>query len=151
MLQGIGKPGKTWHGMLEVLNNQDMDQAMLQFLRAITARELWANKLKYDWCTALDVYRCALSLAAMSRVIWCKQACIHPAADSTPIACDHQMHIMLPKLQNEQRLHMRMILLDYGLCKYSRNHPFCMCATLPEGTRNISMSDCQFHVQRAQL
>ncbi len=58
MLQGIGRPGKTWHDMLEVLNNQDMDQAMVQFLRAVTARELWANQPEYECnVVGIDEYR----------------------------------------------------------------------------------------------
>ncbi|KAL0024811.1 hypothetical protein WJX79_000215 [Trebouxia sp. C0005] len=58
MLQGIGRPGKTWQDMLEVLNNQDMDQAMVQFLRAITATQMWANKAKYAlYIVAIDAYR----------------------------------------------------------------------------------------------
>ena len=136
-------PCRTWHEMLEVLNQQDTDQAMMQFLQAITARQLWANKPEYDRCTAIDVYRCALSLAALSCVFWRVQACNHPAADSTPIGCAHHMHLLLPELQIEQHLHMHIFLLDYGLCKDSRSYPFCRCTTLPEGTYNISLSDCQ--------
>jgi len=43
--------------MLEVLNSQDMDQAMVQFLRAITATALWANKPKYEVLMGIDEYR----------------------------------------------------------------------------------------------
>jgi len=130
MLQGIGRPGKTWHDMLEILNRQDMDQAMVQFLRAVTARELWANKLKYNWCIGGDVYRCALSLAAMSCMLWCVQACMFPALGSTPIACDHQMHMLLPKLQNKQHLHMHMILLDCGIGKWTCCFQSCRMSSI---------------------
>ncbi|KAL0024855.1 hypothetical protein WJX79_006772 [Trebouxia sp. C0005] len=57
MLQGIGRPGKTWQDLLAILNNQAMDQAMVQFLRAITARELWDNQPKYSNDVCIDVYR----------------------------------------------------------------------------------------------
>jgi len=58
MLQGIGGPGKTWNDMLGILNRQYMDRAMVQFLRAVTARELWANQPEYDvWVAGIDEYR----------------------------------------------------------------------------------------------
>ena len=105
MLQGIGRPGKTWQDMLEVLNNQDMDQAMVQFLRAITATQMWANKAKYAlYIVAIDAYRWALNLAAMTCMLWCVRACMVPALGSTPIPCDHQMHMLHAKLQIEQHL-----------------------------------------------
>ncbi|DBB14961.1 TPA: hypothetical protein ACH3X3_004558 [Trebouxia sp. C0006] len=58
MLQGISRPGNTWQDMLVFLNQLDLDQAMVQFLRAITARELWANKPEYDCSVAgIDAYK----------------------------------------------------------------------------------------------
>ena len=57
MLQGIGRPGNTWQDMLVFLNQLDLDQAMVQFLRA-TARELWANRSEYDCGVAgIDAYK----------------------------------------------------------------------------------------------
>ncbi len=58
MLQGIGRPGKPWHHMLDIPNRQDMDRAMVQALQAITATALWANRPEYD-CSAVgtDEYR----------------------------------------------------------------------------------------------
>jgi len=58
MLQGISRPGNTWQDMLVFLNQLDLDRAMVQFLRAITARELWANKPEYDCGVAgIDAYK----------------------------------------------------------------------------------------------
>ncbi len=35
----------AWHDMLELLNQHDMDQAVVQFLRAITARDCGQTSL----------------------------------------------------------------------------------------------------------
>ncbi|KAL0044580.1 hypothetical protein WJX82_001321 [Trebouxia sp. C0006] len=58
MLKGISRHGNTWDDMLVFLNQLDIDRAMVQFLRAVTARELWANQPEYDvWVAGIDKYR----------------------------------------------------------------------------------------------
>ncbi len=57
MLQGISGSGNTWDDMLVFLNQLDMDQAMVQFLRAITARQLWANRPEYEELMGINDYR----------------------------------------------------------------------------------------------
>ena len=57
MLQGIGRPGKTWRDMRQILNRQDRDRAMVQFLRAITATQMWANQPEYAPYMGIDDYR----------------------------------------------------------------------------------------------
>jgi len=58
MLKGISRHGNTWDDMLVFLNQLDIDRAMVQFLRAVTARELRANQPEYDvWVAGIDKYR----------------------------------------------------------------------------------------------
>ncbi len=58
MLKGIGRHGNTWDDMLVFLNQLDMDWAMVQFLRAVTAQEMWANQPEYDCGVAgIDAYK----------------------------------------------------------------------------------------------
>jgi len=53
----LARPANALQHFL-VLNNQDMDQAMVQFLQAITARQLWANQPEYDCSVVgIDGYR----------------------------------------------------------------------------------------------
>ncbi len=100
MLQGIGRPGNTWNDVLEILNNEHMDQAMVQFMRAITAMQMWAKQPEHEELMGIDQYRCAVSLDALSRMLRCLQAGILPALGSTPNPCDHHMHMLHTKLQN---------------------------------------------------
>ena len=57
MLEGISRHGNTWDDMLVFLNQLDMDQAMVQFLRAITARQLWAHQPEYASYMGINDYR----------------------------------------------------------------------------------------------
>ena len=58
MLEGISRHGSTWDDLLVFLNQPDLDRAMVQFLRAITARELWANQPEYGCrLVGTDKYR----------------------------------------------------------------------------------------------
>ena len=47
LLQEMGTHGKTWEEVQGVLNQADFDSAVIQFLRAVTAKELLQNSDVY--------------------------------------------------------------------------------------------------------
>ena len=58
LLHEIGMYGKTWQEVQEVLNQPDIDFALMQFLRAVTAKELLANSDDYSaFIAGVEHYR----------------------------------------------------------------------------------------------
>lgn len=48
LLREIGTHGRTWEEVQSVLNQADFDSAVIQLLRAVTAKEMLANSNDYS-------------------------------------------------------------------------------------------------------
>ncbi len=58
LFQQMGASGMTWEALLAVINLPNFDDAVIQLLRAITARELSANPEDYSvFFVGIDAYR----------------------------------------------------------------------------------------------